>query len=418
MTSHRTFHAELIDTLAEPGCAFCRLAARSVSRYLDILSYENVNDVDLRATIREGIGLCNRHAWQFIDGTRTPLGTAIIYRDLIRTLQQRTADSPRPTDEVAARLRALVPARSCVACGALATMVNDCAHQVLQSWADPAFRAAFAQSDGLCWAHFLATLEADRFARRWRGLLDAQHAAWTQRIDRARGESGLDLLQEALSSSPRLNGTQIDPAEAGPMIDPGEVLPVRPVRNGRCSTCVTVQAWLAATPMVGDACGPGLLCAVHAWHPARVRPAEHDDANVSTMRALEERMSGIVAGDLAGFAPLRLAKRLRRGRVLPPEVDRGLACPLCPAQSRQEAMAVAQLEPSTLCVPHLRVAAYHAPRFAPFRAKTREAWHSLEGELDEFIRKHDYRFNKEARGGEQDSFVRAVALVAGEEGVR
>jgi len=148
VTSHRTFHAELIDTLTEAGCAFCRLAARSVSRYLDILSYENVNDVDLRATIREGIGLCNRHAWQFIDGTRTPLGTAIIYRDLIRTLQQRTTEELRSSDGTTEQLRGLLPAGPCVACGALAMMVKDCAHQIQQSWADPAFRLAFAESAG------------------------------------------------------------------------------------------------------------------------------------------------------------------------------------------------------------------------------------------------------------------------------
>ena len=173
MSGHRTFHTEIIETLAETGCVICRLAARSVSRYLDILSYENVNDVALRGIIREGIGLCNRHAWQFIDGTRTPLGTAIIYRDLIRTLQQRTTDAIRPSDGTTARLRGLLPGPPCVACEALAAMVKDCAHQIQQSWADPAFRVAFAKSDGLCWSHVLATLEADRLGRRWRELLAA-----------------------------------------------------------------------------------------------------------------------------------------------------------------------------------------------------------------------------------------------------
>jgi hypothetical protein len=136
------------------------------------------------------------------------------------------------------------------------------------------------------------------------------------------------------------------------------------------------------------------------------------------LSSLAERLERDLDADQAGFLPLRLAERVRRASVLPPVVSLGLDCPLCPDQRRHEATVVARLPPATLCVPHLRVAAHHSARFGEIRAETRRTWHILEGQLDEFIRKHDYRFTHEARGEEQSSFRWAVALVAGAEGVR
>jgi hypothetical protein len=416
LSGHRTFHRELIETLAESGCVICRLATRSVSRYLDILSYENVNDVALRSTIREGIGLCNRHAWQFIDGTRTPLGTAIIYRDLIRTLQQGTVEPIREADGVAARQRGLLPSQPCVACGALAAMVKDCAHQFQQSWADPAFRDALTASDGLCWPHLLATLQADRFGRRWPGLLAAQWAGWAGRAKRARGGSRPDLLVEALVSAPRMNGAQIDPADAGPAADDSKTVPVEPVEEGHCPACAGISSWLGSEAAALSKNDPGIPCAVHGWHPRRATPGV--DAMERQLTQLEERLERIVGADQARSLPARVAARVGRGWTLPPEVSAGLACPICPAQLRQESAVVARLGPATLCVPHLRIAAHHGARFPEIRAETRKTWHVVELQLAEFIRKHDYRFTSEARGVEQGSFRWAVALVAGEEGVR
>ena len=46
-----------------------------------------------------------------------------------------------------------------------------------------------------------------------------------------------------------------------------------------------------------------------------------------------------------------------------------------------------------------------------------QGWKRLLGELDEFIRKQDYRFREEPIGSERDSWIRAVALVSGQPGV-
>ncbi len=42
----------------------------------------------------------------------------------------------------------------------------------------------------------------------------------------------------------------------------------------------------------------------------------------------------------------------------------------------------------------------------------------LHRELGEFMRKHDYRFRAEEMGATSDSWIRAIAMVAGKMGVR
>lgn len=47
-----------------------------------------------------------------------------------------------------------------------------------------------------------------------------------------------------------------------------------------------------------------------------------------------------------------------------------------------------------------------------------EALAALDGQLSEFLRKHDYRFREEGMGAESDSWIRAIAMVAGKPGIR
>ena len=63
---------------------------------------------------------------------------------------------------------------------------------------------------------------------------------------------------------------------------------------------------------------------------------------------------------------------------------------------------------AVLCRPHLG---------APNQA-TLTHWRALLQDLDEYIRKKDYRFRDEPRGPEQRSPWRAVAAVAGGPGLR
>jgi DnaJ-domain-containing protein 1 len=77
-------------------------------------------------------------------------------------------------------------------------------------------------------------------------------------------------------------------------------------------------------------------------------------------------------------------------------------------------------ESAGLCVPHLRAALQRAPdvqTFERLRAAQLLVWQRLAGELDEFIRKQDYRFTIEPIGPEADSWVRAIALISGRPGL-
>lgn len=73
-----------------------------------------------------------------------------------------------------------------------------------------------------------------------------------------------------------------------------------------------------------------------------------------------------------------------------------------------------------LCVPHLRSGLANAAHQDVFEALKTQAIHtqeSLLAQLDETIRKHDYRFRHESAGDEAGSAARAVAHIAGARGI-
>jgi DNA-binding transcriptional MerR regulator len=86
-----------------------------------------------------------------------------------------------------------------------------------------------------------------------------------------------------------------------------------------------------------------------------------------------------------------------------------------------ERMQAALRSSAGLCLPHLRRALALARDPAAFErllAITQEKMAELAGELDEFIRKNDYRFSQEGFGAEGDSWRRAIAWMVGARGVR
>jgi Family of unknown function (DUF6062) len=73
---------------------------------------------------------------------------------------------------------------------------------------------------------------------------------------------------------------------------------------------------------------------------------------------------------------------------------------------------------SGLCLPHLRYAlelSQSAPASIFLRRQASGKLAALIGELNEFIRKHDYRFTGEGMGKEGDSWRRILAWMAGEQ---
>src|ERR1700724_2809991 len=85
---------EVREALAQAGCPVCRLAVRSVGRWLASVAYDQVNDVDLRTELRAARGFCNVHAHRWLAEVHSVLGTAIVYADLLTaSLRELDADT-------------------------------------------------------------------------------------------------------------------------------------------------------------------------------------------------------------------------------------------------------------------------------------------------------------------------------------
>ena len=110
-------------------------------------------------------------------------------------------------------------------------------------------------------------------------------------------------------------------------------------------------------------------------------------------------------------------------------------CPVCVQQEKMDALALAALveglgdeqlqaalrASAGLCLPHLRGAlqAVRSPAaFDTLVSIARERCQALRAELDEFIRKNDYRFQHEGMGAEGDSWKRAVWQMVGRTGMQ
>jgi hypothetical protein len=111
-------------------------------------------------------------------------------------------------------------------------------------------------------------------------------------------------------------------------------------------------------------------------------------------------------------------------------------CPACLHRNTMETLALTSmlealpkdkqmrsaLEASSgLCLPHLRRALELTRDKATFTVLleiAREKIAKLRTELDEFIRKNDYRFNSQGFGPEGDSWRRAISWLAGASRVR
>ncbi len=157
MSDQDTLYYELMDALQAGGCPFCRLGRRAASRYIDTLNYEGVNDVGLRRSLRDALGLCHRHAWEWTQLRGSPLGVAIVYRNLVKDLAEvvesqaegRSAGWGGRRPGVAG----LTPSGRCPACRAEDEAVQRYGRTLLR-WLDREdLAAAYAGAGGLCLPH-------------------------------------------------------------------------------------------------------------------------------------------------------------------------------------------------------------------------------------------------------------------------
>ncbi len=173
------------------------------------------------------------------------------------------------------------------------------------------------------------------------------------------------------------------------------------------------------------------FCHSHAWEAAALKDAFgmaiiYRDV-VSTLS--EELDKGVRTPRLPTSGLLR--REPRPGQFLARRLAARRPCPACSVQDEvtdatlgalvrnvnDPQMEEAFSSSSGLCLPHLRRALTLAEDGAAVETLVRvqrAALARLEGELAEFIRKHDYRFAAEEWGPERDSWRRAIAMMSGE----
>jgi hypothetical protein len=186
---HNSYH-ELREALAGPGCALCALTHRGVQRYLDGLTYENVNDPAIRERIRVARGFCAPHAQQ-LHAARSALGSAIIYRDVLVAVRRALEDAS-PNGSLGARLRqaiggteagaALEAHGPCPACVYAEDIARTATDLLLRHLDDDELLAAVGASAGLCLPHLRLALRRAPDATRFARLREGQLSAW-QRLE-------------------------------------------------------------------------------------------------------------------------------------------------------------------------------------------------------------------------------------------
>jgi len=180
---------ELKETLesAPEVCAVCRFVASALRRQIDILFYENVNDMQTRDRIRRAGGVCRHHA-ALVAEQSDALGTAIIMQDLLNNewsaLEAGKFDHPGGPSGRFGRLldSGRQPAKRilCPLCQAEHELDQRTVDSLLEALDNAEFATAFAGCAGLCVPHFHLAFERCKHEAQWRVVLTRQREALHQ----------------------------------------------------------------------------------------------------------------------------------------------------------------------------------------------------------------------------------------------
>ncbi|HWE61458.1 MAG TPA: DUF6062 family protein [Chloroflexota bacterium] len=216
---HTPYHM-LIEALGQDGCPICTLVHEEVLHYLHMLLHEHVNDLDVRAELRQVGGFCNTHGWWL--HTRVQggaLGATIMYRDVLNSARTRieqiatsggtVLNTPRRRRGLgpfaAGPLAQVDPHTGCPACQVRARGEETFVGTLIANATDERFLDRYERSAGVCLIHLDQVLVTVRDVASVRRLLQKQ-AGIMQRLI---GE--LDEFQR--KSDYRFHGEPID-AEA------------------------------------------------------------------------------------------------------------------------------------------------------------------------------------------------------------
>lgn len=181
MTKRDVLQDDLQEALAQQGCGICRISHRAVSRLLELVLYDQVNEASVRKHVREGLGYCNRHAWQMRELRGSALGLTLLYRDALLQMQEQVQAAPPADvrgrfDKVRAQIaRALSPRQECFGCRQQREIEGRYLNSFIHLLADRHFVEKFAASEGLCCMHLQRAVEASPNAGVLKTLMDTQH---------------------------------------------------------------------------------------------------------------------------------------------------------------------------------------------------------------------------------------------------
>jgi hypothetical protein len=175
------------------------------------------------------------------------------------------------------------------------------------------------------------------------------------------------------------------------------------------------HAWLAVEKRLGDALGFSII--YRDIVNSVLKQLDHDD---NLRRAPRDWTS------LLGQIPKQVRTMIEK--ILSATTPRK-RCPACDhrdkatrtilsalvAELKKPEMVDALRASEGLCLPHLRLALEHVRDISvceTFLTIHREKLQSLRAELEEFIRKNDYKVIKEGFGKEGDAWLRAIRMIA------
>ena len=178
---------DMLDQLAEPGCAICTLVRRDADKLLDTILHEQVVDPLTQEAFRASRGLCAEHGARFSE-YRHVLGMCVlvdqVVDEVLRIMDRTPARSGRsmgwlltsPGESPLARQ--LAPERPCIVCEAQTYSERNYARALAVHLSDVRMDEAFRLSDGLCLPHFVTTLNLAEDPVLAQRLADIQKGIW------------------------------------------------------------------------------------------------------------------------------------------------------------------------------------------------------------------------------------------------
>lgn len=177
---------DLLDQLAEPGCAVCALVRRDTDKLMNTILYEQVVDPPTQEHFRASRGLCAEHGARFSE-YRSALGVCVLVDQVLDEVLTILDKTPAKGSRSLGRLtglgesplaRKLAPERPCIVCEAQARGETQYVATLASHLNDARMDEAYRLSDGLCLPHFVASLEQAPDAVAAQRLAGIQRNIW------------------------------------------------------------------------------------------------------------------------------------------------------------------------------------------------------------------------------------------------